>query len=1045
MRLGKKLLALCICFILVLVSVAVGGNGVASLIDKVSLKASAVEYEVGDIIEFGSYPQSDVTASLGQILNTLDGDWISYDYYSGTGDKSDGNMVASNYMRYKDVVYSGDKYRGVLFDKYRPLWTGDVQTSSNSYQDDNGYISGTTYWFKFEPVKWRILNPLSGLLMSETIIDSQPFNNFIVKMGKDGHNLDAYYGDSGKSYFANNYVKSSIREWLNKDFYETAFNNKQKDNIEYTEISNKGFYTISGITGYEDYDNENTTDKVFFLSYHEMADSSYGFNPSAGDYDVAREGVGSDYAKCQGLYVIKNSSSDYTGNSWWWLRSSGMNSDGACGIREQGNENGLSTFSSHYGVRPAIKVKNIYLLNNTTQYPYGYDPNYDRWSFHNQCKVIPPEIYVDILGIIRGTALYYLSPEYGKTGTCFGMAASTGLFLSYPIIDKVLIDPVGKPGVFATYMTDCHNGCKTDRDPREYDSYITTLSMYLSKLIMYGQITQESFSTAFQYKINDNNFDGLYNSTLDYVNGDGEPIVVTISGNYNGNGKASHSVFVCGIGNDDENQTEILVNDSNHENIVPCKLILRKNSNGSYSGWEYIIDDNNHWGTGKEYADLTYTFPIKELLIYSSYGNAKNTIEDSISKMNRESNLLILNGDSSGLSVDEDAIYRIKSSSGFTETGNSASAYWLEPGINNISFTSSSDDSSITFANNQYAVGVTSKSGSVTDISLSEENYSASIKASKGDDVEFAIHTLSSDNDEYNYTINGTVDDTEATVESNDNSVIVNGLNNIEVSLNKDEENDNAVASISDGRQLTITIDEGKNTVTTDFEPEDVVKSFNVSDTKVLRGKSLDWTVTTLDTVDTIRLKGTYTSENGTKKALTYIYMADQEVGNLSVSDEGGIRSWNIRMPFTYSVADDRIEETWTLSCKIDELTAWNDYDETKTITVARKEYSLNENTSEYEPFTLVSVSGPENVQQNKFDEITIVTTNDCTKVRISVNGKNATYMKSSTNVTDTENEDGTTTWVIRYKFTQAGENTYFVSTRGPAWSEAKTFTATVA
>ena len=48
-------------------------------------------------------------------------------------------------------------------------------------------------------------------------------------------------------------------------------------------------------------------------------------------------------------------------------------------------------------------------------------------------------------------------------------------------------------------------------------------------------------------------------------------------------------------------------------------------------------------------------------------------------------------------------------------------------------------------------------------------------------------------------------------------------------------------------------------------------------------------------------------------------------------------------------------------------------------------------------------------------------------------------------NSTVTENDDGTTTWVIRYKFTQAGENTYSVSTRGTAWSEAKTFTTTVA
>ena len=227
---------------------------------------------------------------------------------------------------------------------------------------------------------------------------------------------------------------------------------------------------------------------------------------------------------------------------------------------------------------------------------------------------------------------------------------------------------------------------------------------------------------------------------------------------------------------------------------------------------------------------------------------------------------------------------------------------------------------------------------------------------------------------------------------------------------------------------------------------EEFIKNFTVSDTKVLRGKSLDWTVTTLDTVDTIRLRGTYTTEDGTKKTLTYIYKDNQEISNLRVTDEEGIRTWNIKMPFTFSTSFDdlKINETWSLSYKNDGLTKWNDFSETKAISVFREECYMNENTSEFEPFTLVSVTGPENVQLNKFSEITIVTTSDCAKVRISVNGKNATYMKSSTNVTVTENEDGTTTWVIRYKFTQAGENTYSVSTRGPAWSEAKTFITTV-
>ena len=63
------------------------------------LTARAATYKTGDIIEFGSYPQTDVTASMGAALNAQGGTWRSYGYYSGTGDREDGLMTASDYMR----------------------------------------------------------------------------------------------------------------------------------------------------------------------------------------------------------------------------------------------------------------------------------------------------------------------------------------------------------------------------------------------------------------------------------------------------------------------------------------------------------------------------------------------------------------------------------------------------------------------------------------------------------------------------------------------------------------------------------------------------------------------------------------------------------------------------------------------------------------------------------------------------------------------------------------------------------------------------------
>ena len=87
---GRKLIALILCVIIAL----------GSLMSLTPLFAVAVNYEVGDIIEYGNYPQSKVTDSdLIDELNSQDLKWVSYRYAS-ENDKS-------NYMRYCDVVLNG--------------------------------------------------------------------------------------------------------------------------------------------------------------------------------------------------------------------------------------------------------------------------------------------------------------------------------------------------------------------------------------------------------------------------------------------------------------------------------------------------------------------------------------------------------------------------------------------------------------------------------------------------------------------------------------------------------------------------------------------------------------------------------------------------------------------------------------------------------------------------------------------------------------------------------------------------------------------------
>lgn len=173
----------------------------------------------GGIIQFGAYPQTKVTDSATiTALNSRASGWQSYGYYSGTGELDDGQMQPSDYMQYCDVKYGGSKYRGVKFSFYRPYCTGYGFSLDNSYQDDNGYTTGITYWFKYEPLQWKVLDSLNGLVMCKSMIDCQPFNSYSFSSGTDFLDRCTVWGDVNKTYYANSYANCSLREWLNMDF-----------------------------------------------------------------------------------------------------------------------------------------------------------------------------------------------------------------------------------------------------------------------------------------------------------------------------------------------------------------------------------------------------------------------------------------------------------------------------------------------------------------------------------------------------------------------------------------------------------------------------------------------------------------------------------------------------------------------------------------------------------------------------------------------------------------------------------------------------------
>lgn len=288
-------------------------------------------YQKGDIIEFGSYPQSKVTNP--RIISALDGFltddvWVSYDYYIGTDTEYDGKMTASDYMKYADLELNGEKYRAVRFSQYRPKLTSSTSSETNSMQDNNGYYLNTTYFFKYEPLTWTVLDPEEGFVMSNIAIDAQAYENFSYY---DPDSFDSASGPmvyNGKDckYLANDWSQCSLREWLNKDFFNTAFTAEEKAQIGKTYLNNNNSFNSS-------LDGAGTFDKIFTISFYDAINSDYGFDEDGSRSDLARVRPATDYAMCQGAEVVS-----YTGGNipYWWLRTTGLYGAFAFGVAPGG-------------------------------------------------------------------------------------------------------------------------------------------------------------------------------------------------------------------------------------------------------------------------------------------------------------------------------------------------------------------------------------------------------------------------------------------------------------------------------------------------------------------------------------------------------------------------------------------------------------------------------------------------------------------------------------------------------------------------------------
>ena len=213
-----------------------------------------------------------------------------------------------------------------------PRVTGDDETTwdcvyfGNYWQNDTNGDGKADKSDAKQPIKWRVLS-VDGddaFLLADKNLDCQPYN---------------------EEYTDVTWETCTLRQWLNSDFYENAFDSSEQSAVRTTNVVNEDNPEYGTEGG------NNTSDKVFLLSIGEVRNTAYGFPV----YDT-RGAKNTDYAKECGAWTA--SSDNYAGNGDWWLRSSGCYSDYASCVYGTGSvcADGFDVSIDSSGVRPALHL-----------------------------------------------------------------------------------------------------------------------------------------------------------------------------------------------------------------------------------------------------------------------------------------------------------------------------------------------------------------------------------------------------------------------------------------------------------------------------------------------------------------------------------------------------------------------------------------------------------------------------------------------------------------------------------------------------------------
>lgn len=360
----------------------------------------------------------------------------------------------------------------------------------------------------------------------------------------------------GEGAFESNFNLEKLT--LSDNLKEISDNCFKSCNITSLEIPSK----ITRIGGYAFYGNSGITRLVIPENVTEIGDSAFGLNKNLKGVVIEGEQVKIDGLAFNGcslleLIVFKGEKGEIGNNTFLNVTATAVYPSYPATWKEIPE-------STAYGAKNITWIPD-YMLNSADeslveileQLVSTYKT--DRvFSFGNDYEHLEKKYAADILGPIQAVLDIGIYPSYSPVCAGMSLCAST----------------------YNEYQTPQYGNVKLGTLKKDNIGWDAKYSM--RDWIIYAHIYENHTCTAdYEKACYEGNYQLIRDKVYGFQSGNESPVLITIRRN----ASASHALWAVGVGDEDDNETTLIVYDPNYPSQWQLLTLLK--TNGQYSGWKY--------------------------------------------------------------------------------------------------------------------------------------------------------------------------------------------------------------------------------------------------------------------------------------------------------------------------------------------------------------------------------------------------------------------------------------------------------------------------